>query len=79
MAALGKRLQGEGGTAGAGQPTTRGGKAGPSASQGRGGGVDRAKPRGEGQTAIVAIVDRESQQQASKTAGVRHRGANRHD
>jgi hypothetical protein len=72
MAALGKKAAGRGGgTAGAKQNKQQGReRLGPQPAKARpGGGRTGPSPGGEGQTAIMAIVDRESQQQTSKAAG----------
>ncbi len=82
MVASAKRLR-VGGGAQQQDIQQQGGGAGPSASQGEagGGGTDRAKPRGEGQTATMAIVDRGKQQQQQHPASGKRRqaGAKRHD
>jgi hypothetical protein len=78
MAATGEKAAG-GGTATAGHPTTRGGSwALSQLGEGPGEGADRAKPGGEGQTAIMAIVAR-GHSNSSQPSGVRQAGAKRHD
>jgi hypothetical protein len=82
MAATGEKAAGGGGTATAGHPTTRGGSwALSQLGEGTGEGADRAKPGGEGQTAIMAIVDRghSNSSHQQQPSGVRQAGAKRHD